>query len=569
MMNTPTIIGLLYFAVTAVMGAVAYSAWTHRQKDGGTPLVVMMVAAIGWALLEGIKLLSTNPDIVWAAEILRTPLVDLTAAGWLYVAVEYTGWDQLKKRSILAVVALVVIVDLVGGLTNQFHQLYFLSSSQVTSAGILQANYGPLWYGHAVFDWIQLSGAFVLLIAQYRNVQGIYRKQTGALILGMSVGWATSILNVVMKGVTLTSIDYIDPTPFGVAVTGAFLLFALFRWEFLNVAPVARKTLMETMEDAVVAVDADGRIIDTNPAARELFDETVAVVGDDAAAVFEEFPALEAAATGEYDDDQAVTVDIDGEERYLDLNISAFENGGGRIIVIRDITEKRRRQRELEQKRKLQERNERLDEFATVVTHDLRNPLTIADSHLSFAMEDIDETVAGYDALEDVDQALTRMDRLTEDLLTLARQGQRLTETESVEFATAVSRAWDQTETADAELVIVDDGTIKADSSRLNRLFEHLFRNAHQHGSDEITVRAGLLDNGFYVEDDGPGIDPDERDRVLEYGYTTQSGGTGLGLSIVNSIAEAHGWGVSITDSEIGGVRIEISEATPTDAESA
>jgi PAS domain S-box-containing protein len=560
MIIATTIIGALYFALTPVMGAVAYNASVHREKQGGTPLVVMMIAAIGWAAAEGIKLLSGDPSVVWAAEILRTPLVDLTAAGWLYVAVEYTEQEWLKRRSVLAVIGAVVVIDLVGGLTNQFHHLYFLPSSRITEAGILQAEYGLLWYAHAIFDWIQLSGAFVLLVIQYRDVQSIYRKQTGALILGMSVGWAASFLNVALKGLALTPVDYLDPTPFGVAGTGVFLLFALFRWEFLQVAPVARKTLMETMDDAVVAVDANDRIIDINPAARKLLGIGSETLGEDVTTVLTDYQTLIPAVSGAPDADREVAIEVDGDERHLDLTISPLRKGGGRTIVIRDVTEKRRRQQELERQRKLQERNDRLEEFGTVVTHDLRNPLTIAQSHLSFAMEDIDDTVEGYEFLHDVDQALSRIDRLTEDLLTLARHGQRLTDTEPLDFNDALNRAWDDGETANAELVITSGGTIEADRQRLSHLLEHLFSNAPQHGPDDITVRAGLLENGFYVEDDGPGIPADQRNQVLEYGYTTESGGTGLGLSIVTSIAEAHGWTVTLSESDMGGARFEVTD---------
>jgi signal transduction histidine kinase len=175
-------------------------------------------------------------------------------------------------------------------------------------------------------------------------------------------------------------------------------------------------------------------------------------------------------------------------------------------------------------------------------------------------MEDIDDTVEGYEFLHDVDQALSRIDRLTEDLLTLARHGQRLTDTEPLDFNDALNRAWDDGETANAELVITSGGTIEADRQRLSHLLEHLFSNAPQHGPDDITVRAGLLENGFYVEDDGPGIPADQRNQVLEYGYTTESGGTGLGLSIVTSIAEAHGWTVTLSESDMGGARFEVTD---------
>jgi signal transduction histidine kinase len=105
---------------------------------------------------------------------------------------------------------------------------------------------------------------------------------------------------------------------------------------------------------------------------------------------------------------------------------------------------------------------------------------------------------------------------------------------------------------------------VLADESRLRQLFENLFRNAVEHGGPGVAVTVGPLEGrGFYVADDGPGIPADERDRVRETGYTTADGGTGFGLSIVESIADAHGWGMRLVESETGGARFEFTGVEP------
>jgi signal transduction histidine kinase len=113
-------------------------------------------------------------------------------------------------------------------------------------------------------------------------------------------------------------------------------------------------------------------------------------------------------------------------------------------------------------------------------------------------------------------------------------------------------------------------------------LLENLFRNAVEHGHPDVTVRVGELDgiagdggfqrvepagrttaetthHGFFVEDDGPGIPPEEREAVIESGYSSGEGGTGLGLTIVRQIAEAHGWRVSLDEATGGGTRFEFT----------
>ncbi|WP_229770487.1 HAMP domain-containing sensor histidine kinase [Halorhabdus sp. CBA1104] len=116
------------------------------------------------------------------------------------------------------------------------------------------------------------------------------------------------------------------------------------------------------------------------------------------------------------------------------------------------------------------------------------------------------------------------------------------------------------------------DRSVTADRNRLRQLLENLIRNAIEHGADPagtvardgddtpaVTVRIGPLDGGFYVEDDGPGIPPGEREAVFETSYSTQDNGTGFGLSIARRVAEAHGWAIRVTESQAGGARFEIT----------
>jgi len=204
----------------------------------------------------------------------------------------------------------------------------------------------------------------------------------------------------------------------------------------------------------------------------------------------------------------------------------------------------------LQKERELQRENERLEQFASTVSHDLRNPLQVAKGTLS----QLEECPAGLDRIR---QSHERMEEVIEGVLTLTRQGNRVEDPTPVDLSAVARACWTHVSSCETELVVEEDSlVVSGDDTRLKHLFENLFRNAVTHG-EASTVRVGALDNGFYVADDGVGIPPADRDGVFDNGYTTSDDGTGLGLTIVEEIAHAHDWAVSVTESETGGARFE------------
>lgn len=251
----------------------------------------------------------------------------------------------------------------------------------------------------------------------------------------------------------------------------------------------------------------------------------------------------------------------DGPRQFLLRTVATGESSVYGFYT--DVTDQRRRQRELERK------NERLEAFASVVSHDLRNPIAVARGYLQGARE-ADDPASELDELE---TSLDRIEAIVEDVLALAREGDDVSHPDPVVLSEVAEAAWRNVDTADATLS-ADPMELRADPDRLLQLFENLFRNCVEHGStdgrpaddtaieragdDPAVVVASLPDDrGFFVADDGPGIPEARREDVLEHGYTTAETGTGLGLAIVQRIARAHGWTVAVAESETGGARFE------------
>ncbi|TKX81492.1 HAMP domain-containing histidine kinase [Halorubrum sp. SD626R] len=264
----------------------------------------------------------------------------------------------------------------------------------------------------------------------------------------------------------------------------------------------------------------------------------------------------------------------------------------------------------VERRRRLERQRERLEEFASVVSHDLRNPLSVAVGNVELAREF--EGEAADERLDRAHDALDWMDDLISDLLALAREGRSVEETATVDLRSVVDAAWHTAGSGSDATLVVEDSLpwVECDRSRLRQALENLFRNAIEHGAPDdcspgevpgtaerdaegddptgasgsaedgeptgasLRVSVGVGPEGFYVADDGSGIDPSERESVFEPGHTSADDGTGFGLAIVERIAEAHGWTVSVTESRAGGARFEFhgidvvdEDADPTEAD--
>lgn len=208
----------------------------------------------------------------------------------------------------------------------------------------------------------------------------------------------------------------------------------------------------------------------------------------------------------------------------------------------------------IERERTLTRKTERLDDFASFVSHDLRNPLNVATLRLDLASQECDSP-----HLDDVDDALERMTELIETLLTMARHGDSVGELEEMQVDDVVNRCWKTLETGDAAIECETDAVIVADESQLVTVFENLFRNAVTHGSQDVTIFVGTLEDnaGIYVADDGAGLKADP-DQIFQTGFSTKEQGTGYGLTIVKDIVDAHGWEIDVTESATGGARFEL-----------
>ena len=212
-----------------------------------------------------------------------------------------------------------------------------------------------------------------------------------------------------------------------------------------------------------------------------------------------------------------------------------------------------------EAKRELERRNEMLEQFASMISHDLRNPITVAETYVDLAEESGDQ-----EDFDTVRESLGRMSEMIDELLAFARTGGTIEDVEQVELTGIVTEARKIAGLPeDAVTVGFDWVHVDANSEYLLNVFENLFRNAQEHNEGGVSISVDVVvEDGdvqqIIVEDDGEGIPREHRQSIFEYGYTTEEDGIGLGLAIVKNIVTGHGWDISVTGGREGGARFDI-----------
>ncbi|MFY4813721.1 response regulator [Haloarcula sp. AONF1] len=324
---------------------------------------------------------------------------------------------------------------------------------------------------------------------------------------------------------------------------------------------------LDSLADIFYVLDSEGNIQRCNEQFATMAGYTDEQIADlDAVTLFPEdeqdavAEAIEEALTTGQSTIEADFLTAEGKRTPHEFTADRLTDQDGNLIGLvgtgRDISERIRREREL------QDQKEQLEQFAATVSHDLRNPLNVIQGRLELVQAE-----HSSDHLAVIETATDRMERIVEDLLWLAREHQEIGSLEPVAIDAAAEAAWNLvSDPADEAELYCDyeaetQPLVKADTDQFRHLLENLFRNTIDHAGLDVTVVVGIFGDtpGFYIEDDGPGIPAEDREKVFEAGYSTSESGTGLGLNIVKRVADAHGWDIRATESSMGGTRFEIT----------
>ena len=419
---------VIFLLATSVSLIVAWFAWQRRATPGGRSLALLMLALAVWSLAEAGELLATgtNAKIAWSKiSYLGAETAPLLV---LMFALEYTR--RPLHRHGFALLAIVPLATLVLVFTNEWHGLVWNRIEPIPSdLEILNYGHGAWFWINAAYSYAVIVGALFVLASASLHAQHAYRQQAFALLTSIVIPFAFNAIYIF----GWSPVEGLDLSPLAFILCGLLIAFGIFRLRLLDLVPVARDALFEALSEGVIVLDAQDRVVDINPAAREILGVRSVAIGDHLASL---------SLNGLVSPRQAQPTafhpqEIQIADRWLDVRAAPFFSPrgatSGRLVVLRDITERKQREAALEEMAILRERQRLARDLHDSVTQSLNSlVLTAYTATTRLKRRKYDRLDALIEQLsQDARQALKEMRLLLYDL--------RLAPTEQTNLADALA----------------------------------------------------------------------------------------------------------------------------------
>ncbi len=568
---TPYLTPLLIAAAISV--ALTLYAWRRRSSaPAATTFALLMLIVAEWSLGYALEVGGTDlaAKIFWSkveyVGIVTCPLA------WLAFALQFTNQRKWLTRRTLTLAAIVPLITLLLVWTNEAHGLIWRRTSVVTNGPFpaLEVSHGPWFWVHLVYSYLALLGGTIVILRVVISFPHLYRRQAGLLLIGLLAPWLGNSLYLL----GLAPVPNLDLTPFAFTLSGMAFGWNLFFFRLFDIVPIARRAVVEGMSDGVIVLDGQNRIIDLNPAAHQ-------IIGHDKSKTIGKTITQELSSWSEFmvkyrhvTEGQAEIVSGTGQaRRYFDMRISPLydrrQRLTGRLIVLRDITERKQAEEALALARDEALAASRLKtELLAKVSHELRTPLgailgftemlelgvygPLTDKQREVTAEVIDSTRYLTSLVNELlDQAHLDAGKLKLNLSPFAptdlveetlSKMKVLAETKGLRLATHIA--------ADIPTSVIGD------PARTRQILIRLVNNAIKFTeTGAVQVRLYQPDPTHWalrVSDTGAGIPVEAQAYIFEPfaqvdgSMTREHGGAGLGLSIVKQLTALMGGQITL-----------------------
>lgn len=335
---TPYILPLLAAASVSIF--VAVYAWRHRTAAGAMALCLMAIAIAEWSLGYSLEISSTDLDTMYIWGVTEYLGIAFAPYAWLIFSLDFSGYRRLLTPRFLFLTALLPAITTLVAWTTKWHGLLWAEFHIIQQAGFsaLETTKGIWFFVHTAYSYALIVIGTILLIRLLWQRQGMYRGQAGSMLIAVLTPWVGNILFLTGN----SPIPFLDITPFAFTITVAALAWAVFGFHLVDIAPIARDIVIDSLQEGVIVLDVNGRVVDINLSAARIFGVQISqVLGTSASEMFTPWSALVARLREKTDWVEEFSSGSGQAERRYEAAISNITNPygqtGGRVMIVRAL----------------------------------------------------------------------------------------------------------------------------------------------------------------------------------------------------------------------------------------
>lgn len=344
---------IIIFAAAFISVGVAVYAWQRREQKGALAFAGMMLAVAEWLITSGCVSLSNTPEQArWWVD---PRFFGLTAMLAFYIVfiIQYSGHGKWLTKPLLAVFFSIPVLTQIIIETNSWHHWFIVEvgfSPDGYLMGIDSVKYGPAFWFHTVYSYLLvLFGIFLIVQMAVRSFH-IYRQQVLLMVFGIIPPLFTSVADAFLL---IPGLKH-PLAPIGFAIMGLCFGAALFRHRMLEIVPVARDMVIESMSDSMIVLDVHDQVVDVNPAARNFLGmDALQIIGKPIKEIFPQWCNLLNLTESQLSAENEICVGDAENERFYDVRVSSLKirhkAQGGRVVILRDITLRKQAETKLKQ----------------------------------------------------------------------------------------------------------------------------------------------------------------------------------------------------------------------------